>query len=428
MRKLLASIKKEYLLLSRDMGGLLILFLMPVLLVVTITLIQQSTFKSVTGSTVDVLLIDQDHGNISKEITAHLKEVAFLHPVSTFKGKPISEKQASQWVASGTYQLAVVIPKGLSQQLNEKIAQNVKRITANFSGGAPSSPAKQLQTETPKTVKIYFDPTTQYSFRSAVQFAVEKMISKLETKFIYAAFEEELGSSEELSAIRSQSFIRFEKINPSLSEKEILPNAVQHNVPAWTLFAIFFLILPLSLNMVKEKNQGTFVRLQSSPVSYFTLVSGKSILYLAVCLLQFLIILGIGIFLFPEIGLPALQLQGNVPLLLLVTLFSGLGAIGLGILLGTVFYSQEQAAPFGAILVILLAAIGGVWVPTFAMPGLMRKIAAFSPMNWGLEAYYTLFLRSGTFGDIAFYLSLLLLFFVLTVGLALVIYDKKNKV
>ena len=45
-------------------------------------------------------------------------------------------------------------------------------------------------------------------------------------------------------------------------EKELIPNSVQHNVPAWTLFAIFFIIVPLSINIVKEKSQGTFVRLR----------------------------------------------------------------------------------------------------------------------------------------------------------------------
>lgn len=428
MRRLLASVKKEFLLLSRDTGGLLILFLMPILLVVTITLIQESTFKSVTGTTIAILLIDQDQGSISEEVKKQLEEVPLLHPVSELNGKTISEEQAVQMVAEGKYQLAVVIPKGLSEQLNDKITDNVERITAEISGISVAKTDRKTEVVQPKTVQLYFDPVTQESFRSAVQFSIEKIISKLESQFIYAAFEKELGDLKGVAALRSQSFIRFEKTNPSLSGKEILPNSVQHNVPAWTLFAIFFLILPLSLNMVKEKNQGTFVRLQSSPVRYITLVSGKAVLYLLVCFLQFLIILGIGIFLFPIIGLPALHLQGNFLLLLVVTLFSGLAAIGLGVLLGTTFSTQEQTAPFGAILVILLAAIGGVWIPTFAMPGLMRQIANMSPMNWGLEAYYTLLLRNGSLGEISSDLIGLFLFFAATLGSALIINERKNKV
>lgn len=428
MRKLFASLKKEYLLLSRDIGGLLILFLMPVLLVVTITLIQETTFKSVRGANVEVLIVDQDHGKISEEIKKNLQEIPFLQPISTLEEKAITESQASQLVAKGTYQLAVVIPEGLSEELNVLIDRNVEKIISGFSGGTEENSFSKEQKTPPKTIRLYFDPATQQTFRSSVQFAVEKMISKLEAQFIYEAFEQELGSSDGLQAMRTQNFVRFEKINPSLSGGEILPNSVQHNIPAWTLFAIFFLILPLSLNLVKEKHQGTFIRLQTSPVNYWTLVSGKAILYLLVCLLQFLLILGIGILLFPQIGLPELQLQGNFIWLLLVTVFSGLAAIGLGILLGTLFSTQEQAAPFGAILVILLAAIGGVWVPVFAMPEMMRHLAALSPMNWGLEAYYVLFLRNGSLAEIVPYLLALTVFFITTAGIALLIYEKKKKV
>ncbi|HET8810542.1 MAG TPA: ABC transporter permease [Flavobacteriaceae bacterium] len=428
MRKLFASLKKEYLLLSRDIGGLLILFLMPVLLVITITLIQETTFKSVRGANVEVLIVDRDHGKISEEIKKNLQEIPFLQPISTLEEKAITEKQASQLVAKGTYQLAVVIPEGLSEELNVLIDRNVEKIISGFSGGTEENSYSKEQKAPPKTIRLYFDPATQQTFRSSVQFSVEKMISKLEAQFIYKAFEQELGNSDGLQAMRTQNFVRFEKINPSLSGGEILPNSVQHNIPAWTLFAIFFLILPLSLNLVKEKHQGTFIRLQTSPVNYLTLVSGKAILYLLVCLLQFLLILGIGIFLFPQIGLPELQLQGNLFLLLIVTVFSGLAAIGLGVLLGTLFSTQEQAAPFGAILVILLAAIGGVWVPVFAMPGMMRHLATLSPMNWGLEAYYVLFLRNGSLVEIAPYLLALFLFFVVTAGIALLVYEKKKKV
>ena len=45
MTKLLATVKKEILLLIRDKVGLSILFLMPVALIFVMTLIQDSAFK-----------------------------------------------------------------------------------------------------------------------------------------------------------------------------------------------------------------------------------------------------------------------------------------------------------------------------------------------------------------------------------------------
>jgi ABC-2 type transport system permease protein len=70
-----------------------------------------------------------------------------------------------------------------------------------------------------------------------------------------------------------------------------------------------------------------------------------------------------------------------------------IGATSYGMLIGTLFNTQAQGAVFGAISVIILAALGGIWVPTFVMPDFMQQVSSFSPLNWGLEIYYGLFLR-----------------------------------
>ena len=40
--------------------------------------------------------------------------------------------------------------------------------------------------------------------------------------------------------------------------------------------------------------------------------------------------------------------------------------------------------------------------PTYhsMMPGIMQDISIFSPLNWGLEGFYTIFLRNGACADI----------------------------
>jgi ABC-2 type transport system permease protein len=109
-----------------------------------------------------------------------------------------------------------------------------------------------------------------------------------------------------------------------------------------------------------------------------------------------------------------------------VALFSGLAAIGFGILIGTIAKTQEQAAPFGATATIVLAAIGGVWVPVFAMSKTMQIIAQTSPMNWGLNAFYDVLLRQSSIIAIIPEIILLFLFFVVTIVISL-IYDKKKR-
>jgi len=429
MHRFLASIKKEFLLLRRDPGGLIILFVMPILLVIAITLIQDATFKSISSNSIEILLVDKDKGKLSREIQKSFSNIEFLEPISEIDNIPLTEEKAKLLVASGDYQLAVVIPGGLSDGLQKQIDKNITKILEEFEGAADSLKVKNVQEKlSGKVVKLYFDPITQETFRSSVIFAVDKLVASIETKSIYEAFEKELGASESLKSFNRDNFVKYEQINPSLSGELILPNSVQHNIPAWTLFAIFFMILPLSLNLVHEKGQGTFVRLQTTPINYLTIIAGKAFLFLLVSLLQFTLILLLGVYVFPELGLPILDLGDNLGLLYLVALSSGLGAIGLGILLGTIFSSHEQAAPFGAVLVVLLAAIGGVWVPVFAMPDTMQLIAKISPMNWGLEAFYDCFLRKGSLIDILPEIGLLIGFFISTIVIAILYYEKKKAV
>lgn len=406
MRKLWASAYKEFLLLTRDIGGIAILFIMPLVLIVTITLIQDSSFKTIENIDIPILVVDNDQGDVSKTILDGLKESdAFEIHSKT------SEDEAKDLVFKGKYQMAIVIPKELSEELQAQVDQNVEGIMAKFSMDSDSTDTTPKKLIEIKEVRLYFDPATQITFKTSVKNGIDKMISKIETESIYKAFQEQISDDPEEVIFDTKSLISFKEVLPEKDEKEMIPNSVQHNVPAWSLFAIFFIIVPLSINLVKEKNQGTFVRLRTNPVSYATVLGGKTLVYLLVCLIQFMLMLMIGVFLFPKIGLPTLDVSGRLPLLFVVALFAGLGAIGLGLLLGTIAKTQEQSAPFGATFVVILAALGGVWVPVFVMPKFMQTLSHISPMNWGLNAFYDVFLRNASFLDILPEIFTLLIFF-----------------
>ncbi|MEO7977598.1 ABC transporter permease [Flavobacterium sp.] len=422
--KIWMSVVKEFLLLKRDLGGLIILFIMPLVLVITVTLIQDSTFKTVSDTKIQILLVDNDKGSVSKTVFDNFEKSQLFSVVTQIDNQPITEEVARENVYKGKFQLAIIIPKDLSADLQSKIDQNVQNIVSKMGLGDSISQTKTSKILHQKEVKLYFDPAVQMSFKNSVMSSIDKMISQIETKSIYTTFQNQFG--EENTQFEQKSFIKFKEIIPKINNKEILPNSVQHNVPAWTLFAIFFIVIPLSINIVKEKTQGTFIRLRTNPVSNLIVFIGKTITYSAICMIQFYMMAAVAIFLFPHIGLPPLNIEGHWLLMSVVALFSGFAAIGFGILLGTIANTQEQSAPFGATSVIILAAIGGVWVPIFVMPKIMQLIAKSSPMNWALESFYDVLLRNVSFVEIIPKISLLFLFFIITTSIAL-FYDKKKR-
>ena len=58
----------------------------------------------------------------------------------------------------------------------------------------------------------------------------------------------------------------------------------------------------------------------------------------------------------------------------------------------------------------------------------MQVLSSLSPMNWGLSAFYDVFLRNATFIEIIPEISLLLIFFVVTTLIAIIYNERKNAV
>lgn len=423
--KLGMAIRKELLLQWRDIGGLIILFVMPMVLLITITMVQKGSFDSITGIRIPVLLVDKDKGEIAEIVRAELGDTGSFEVIEQIDQKDFSEDEAKEAVFRGDYQLAIVLPPKLSDDLNLHIKQNVDKVMSEFTYNETENIIPAAIAIQKKDVNLYFDPATQESFKTAIKSSIDKLIATIEKDKVYKVFQEELGVNDSTIFDQGQ-ILQYQEIGPEKEGASLKPSAVQHNVPAWSLFAIFFIVVPLSINIVKEKSQGTMVRLITNPVPYALFLLGKTFTYLLVSLIQFYLMLLVGVYVFPLLDLPAFEVANNFFQLSTMALFAGLAAIGFGILLGTIASTQEQSAPFGATFVVILAAVGGVWVPVFVMPAIMQIISKLSPMNWALSGFYDILLRHGSWLAILPHIILLFLFFVLTLLIA-ILYDKKKR-
>lgn len=92
--KIWMSIVKEFLLLKRDLGGLIILFIMPLVLVITVTVIQDSSFKTASNTKIPILLVDYDKGTVSKTVFDNLEKNQLFTVVTQIDNKPITEEVA----------------------------------------------------------------------------------------------------------------------------------------------------------------------------------------------------------------------------------------------------------------------------------------------------------------------------------------------
>lgn len=417
MSKLVSSIKKEFLLLVNDKVGLLLMYLMPVLLVFIITIVQDSTFRLVNENRIEILVINKDKGIHGESLITSLNNSGSF---SIVLENNLAESEIQRIILEDDHLIAIEIPSDFSLKLNSKAEQISNSMLKEF-GLIEDYKTKQIVME---DLKLYYDPVLQENFKYSILSSLYSYMSVLENRLMVENLYTQLGQDaipEGLERSFADNRVGIQQIVAGSSSGKVIPNATQHNVPAWSIFAMFFMVISLGGNIVKERLSGSFIRLQTIPSSFSLVLVAKMIIYMFVALSQLSIIFLLGKYIFPYIGLPALLIPSNFIGLIVVSIASALAAISFAMLVGTYAKTQDQASGFGAITIIILAAIGGVWVPTFVMPEYLQTIGKISPLRWCLEGFYTLFLKGGDW----YLLYPALLFLILfTFGCQILIYIK----
>ncbi len=421
-----ASTYKETLLLLRDRAGLAMLFIMPTALVLIMTLLQDSTFKVLEERKIPVLVVNLDADTFGINIVEGLKKSRFFKAIDSLNGELLNETTMRQQVAAGDYQIGILVRKDASQSVRENMKFNMlQQLPEGYSEVFGSD---SIQPTPPASVDVFFDPITKNSFKQAIISALQQFSSMVEAKVmfgVYSAVLEDMLDIQLRQGGMGQRLVEINEQYASTDEHVAIPNSVQHNVPAWAVFAMFFVVIPLAGNLIKERESGVSLRLRTMPGSDLAMILGKVTTYFVVVVLQAILLLVIGVFVLPLFDLPQLNPGNHYLALFVLTATIALAATGYGILVGTIAGTQEQSSIFGSISVVILAAIGGVWVPEFMMNDIMQVVTKLSPLNWSLNGYYDIFLRNATLVDILPWLSALFVFFLGCVSIGWYMNGKK---
>lgn len=425
MQRLFSSIYKEFLVLIRDRAGLAILFIMPLVLILIMTVIQDATFRTVKEVNISMILVNNDKDSLGEAITKGLYASEFFQIVEEIDGEKITKEMAKNLVATGDYKIGIIIPERATEAIRGNVNTLINKSFKSFNIPGVKKRTKKSTVD----ITIFIDPATSQSFKNSVLSSLKEFTSQLEIEMFFKNFSEALAQMmPDQKPIKFESFetIKYQEVYASTTGVEKLPNSVQHNVPAWTMFAMFFIVLPLAGNIIKEREEGSAFRLKTMPGSFITIMFSKIFIFLGVAFLQFILMLLVGVYIMPLMGLPQLEIGPHKIALAVMALASGLAATGYGVAVGTIATTHEQAATFGAVSIIIFAALGGIWVPVYVMPHNIRILSQFSPLNWGLNGFYDIFLRGGDLFVVLAETAKLLIFFVLMLIIAMV-YNNYNK-
>jgi len=379
-RVLRACARKEALLLWRDPQTVLLLFVMPAVFILVMSLALQGRFEGGGGSLGAVVVADGDGSPSARKLTSRLTD----NP-----------------------EFEVMVPEGglgeegLRRQVREKGQAFGLRIAEGFHEAVKADdgrPIDYLQV----LVAPKVDPQRQALFVAGVQRGLARIRMD--------ALAQRLEPLVEIDAASVDRNIEVDYLyhGPGRSAG---PSSVQQNVPAWLVFGIFFVVIPLSNTMIRERQSGMERRLRTTPAGPGAVLAGKLFPYFGLNLLQAVGMLLVGIFLVPAFGGQPLSLAGvSLEALVTMAVAVSVAALGYALLVAAATRTTEQASMLGGGGNIILAAIGGIMVPEFVMPASLQTLTQISPMAWGLDGFLLAFLKDGGPGDVAGHAGALLAF------------------
>lgn len=370
--KIFVLAKKELIELYRETSGFLFMFLMPAALLVVFNLTLGGAYN-VGGSKdrpIRITIVNLDQGPSGQVLVNNLDSLAWIRTeTTTSEDEPLTEEIVREAVMEGRRSSAVVIPADFSSKLRS--------------------------TEGKPEVRILVDPGIPSQFIGPIEGAIAGALSAVQFGFDMSRF-----SQEALPA----KLIREPVQQQPVEEEYIFPTVYQQNLSGYSVMSIFFLIMSIGSAFISERDIGTFTRILAAPMKKSTYLAGKLMPYLFIAVLQvaFLIILSIVLYQTP--------IGNDLLALVVITLCTAASSCGLGLLMVTLFNKRGQFEGIAIVIILILTAFSGSFVPRFVLPEAVQQASLFIPQSWSLLAYQDVMVRNLGLMDVLPNCGMLLLF------------------
>lgn len=149
-----------------------------------------------------------------------------------------------------------------------------------------------------------------------------------------------------------------------------------------------------AMGLAREREVGTMEQLLVTPIRPVALMIGKTIPYAMFGLIDQALILVVGNLVFD------VPLRGSIPLLFGAALVYLVATLGLGLVVGTLARTQQQALMGVFFIIIPAFLLSGMMTPVEAMPAWVQPITWVNPVRYYIEILRSILLRGATFQDI----------------------------
>ena len=305
----------------------------------------------------------------------------------------LSATDLDRMVAEGDLAAAVIIPSGYSKAILKD-----------------------------KTARLIVIADTSTSAWMTIEAELLKLASRLDGAVRTATIMEELNSEripfeygfeQTLEAWEDPPIAVIETTSSAIADADDGVEALAHTAPGMMLQFAIAGLLTCAQVIVTERKSRTLQRLLTTAARRVHILVGH---YLAIFLLiftQFTLLITFGQFILKVNYLRAPEAT------FLVAFSAALCIAALGLLIGVVARSEEQAVTFSLITMFVFSGLGGAWVPLEMTGETFAKIGHVSPVAWAMDGFKNVIIRGFGFDSVLLPAAALagyaLVFFVLAV-------------
>jgi len=147
---------------------------------------------------------------------------------------------------------------------------------------------------------------------------------------------------------------------------------------AATALRVVGCVMSFAIGLVSERVHGTFVRLQTAPITRFDILADKALAcFAAISTLQIALV---------TIGVVGFGIRPSYPMLALSCLSASAGFVGPMMMVAGLGRTEQSASGAGWAMLMPMTLFGGGMMPQFIMPAWMQTVGHASPVKWAILA------------------------------------------
>jgi ABC-2 type transport system permease protein len=374
MKTILFIIQKEFRQIFRNKGMLPVIFVLPLVQLLILSNAASFEIKNIKFS-----YIDNDHSVASRELVSKFEASQYFNIIESFSSK----KEADFEMQTGKVDVILEIPNHFERDLITKNKTNLS-VSINAIDGAAAG-----------VESVYISQI------------INGFNQKIQTQLYHY---NEASYVQPLNIVTIPSFW----YNNTLNYKTFM-------VPGILVLLVTMLTLFLSsMNIVREKEMGTFEQINVTPIRKYQFIVGKLFPFWVLGL----VILTVGLTIARVVF--SVPILGNIGLIYLFTSIYLLVILGIGLIISNNSDTQQQAMFIAWFFSVIFILMSGLFTPIESMPQWAQNLTLLNPIRYFVEIIRMVMLKGATFSDISRPFFIIVFYAFALNGIAVWTYKKVN--